>query len=190
MRKFILLVAMLNLSGMLFSQLSRQQIFEQQKEMIADKSRQLIQSNTKPYSRLLNSNQSLCEFTVDSVHAVNNPLGQIIQSLVGSGISISNIQTNLPPGFTMYGSFSCGSAAKLGIESGLVLTTGSVDSVKGPNKATATTGEHSLLPGFPNTGYPPLDAIANGTGYDAVWVSFDIVSTTDSIKFDYVFGSE
>ena len=160
MRKFILLIAMLNLSGTLFSQLSRQQIFEQQKAIIAEKSKQLPQNSFNRSSRLLSSNQSLCEFTLDSVHAVNNPLGQIIQSLVGSGVTISNIQTNLPPGFTMYGSFSCGSAAKLGIESGLVLTTGSVDSVKGPNKATATTGEHSLLPGFPNTGYPPLDAIA------------------------------
>ena len=27
-------------------------------------------------------------------------------------------------------------------------------------------------------------------GYDAAWVAFDIVSNTDSIKFDYVFASE
>ena len=52
------------------------------------------------------------------------------------------------------------------------------------------TGEHQPLPGFPNDGYPLLDAIAGGDGHDAVWVSFDIVSNSDSIKFDYVFASE
>ena len=35
-----------------------------------------------------------------------------------------------------------------------------------------------------------LDGIANGDGFDAAWVAFDIVSNTDSIKFDYVFASE
>ena len=115
----------------------------------------------------------------------------IIQSLAGSGITISNIQTNVPASSsTMYGSFSCGSAAKLGIESGLILTTGSVDSAKGPNDESGMTGEHQPLPGFPNDGYPLLDAIAGGNGHDAVWVSFDIVSNSDSIKFNYVFASE
>ena len=154
--------------------------------MSADRSSWLLQNKIKMNGQLFNANGNQCEFDLDSVHAFNNPLSQIIQSLAGSGVTISNIQTNLPPSSTMYGSFSCGSAAKLGIESGLILTTGSVDSAKGPNRATGMTGEHNLLLG----GYPLLDSIAGGAGHDAVWVSFDIVSNSDSIKFDYVFASE
>src|SRR5688572_20351024 len=174
----------------LFAQ-SREQFLEKRKLISANRNSGLNQSPFKLVSRPLNFNRSQCDFTLDSVHPVNNPLSQIIQSLAGSGITISNIQTNVPAyASTMYGSFSCGSAAKLGIESGLVLTTGSVDSAKGPNSQTGMTGEHQPLPGYPDDGYPLLDAIAGGDGHDAVWVSFDIVSSSDSIKFDYVFASE
>jgi hypothetical protein len=168
---------------------SRQQFLEQRKLVKANRNTLVYKVSINPNCQL-KLNRSQCEFNLDSVHAVTNPLSQIIQSLAGSGVAISNIQTNLPASSTMYGSFSCGSAAKLGIESGLILSTGSVDSAKGPNHTTAMTGEHQPLPGFPNDGYPLLDALAGGDGHDAVWVSFDIVSNSDSIKFNYVFASE
>ena len=170
---------------------TRQQFLEKRKLVSDNRNSRLYSRPVKSNIQLSNLNRNQCEFTLDSVHAINNPLSQIIQSLAGSGITISNIQTNVPAyASTMYGSFSCGSAAKLGIESGLVLTTGSVDSAKGPNDDSGMTGDHQLLPGFPNDGYPLLDAIAGGDGHDAIWVSFDIVSNSDSIKFDYVFASE
>ncbi len=184
----LLLISIGMHNDVLFAQ-SRQQFLEKRKLVTASRNNPLYKVPVKSNS-VLRLNRSQCEFTLDSVHAVNNPLLQIIQSLAGSGITISNIQTNLPASSTMYGSFSCGSAAKLGIENGLVLTTGSVDSAKGPNDESGMTGEHQLLPGFPNDGYPLLDAIAGGDGHDAIWVSFDIVSNSDSIKFDYVFASE
>jgi hypothetical protein len=164
---------------------SKQQLLEQRQKMKIDK------RNANMASRLVATLPSRvaqrgeCDFSLDSVHATNNPLAQIIQSLVGSGISITNIQTNLPASSSIYGKFSCGSGAKLGLESGLVLTTGSILNVKGPNAATSTSGSN-----YPMPGYSLLDGLANGTGYDAAWISFDIVSNTDSIKFDYVFASE
>ena len=186
----LLLISIGMHKDVLFAQ-TRQQFLEKRKLISANRNNPLHQTPIKSNSRSLNLNRNQCEFTLDSVHAINNPLSQIIQSLAGSGITISNIQTNVPAyASTMYGSFSCGSAAKLGIETGLVLTTGSVDSAKGPNDENGMTGEHQLLPGFPNDGYPLLDAIAGGDGHDAIWVSFDIVSNSDSIKFDYVFASE
>src|SRR4030095_4020241 len=86
----------------------------------------LLQHNIRSNNRDLNPNRSLCDFTLTPVNSVSNPLSQIIQSLAGSGVTISNIQTNLPATSDIYGSFSCGSSANLGIESGLVLTTGVV----------------------------------------------------------------
>ena len=114
-----------------------EQFLEKRKLISDNRNSRLYPRPIKSNNRLLNLNRNQCEFTLDSVHAVTNTLSQIIQSLAGSGITISNIQTNVPAyASTMYGSFSCGSAAKLGIESGLVLTTGSVDSANGPNSQT------------------------------------------------------
>ena len=112
---------------------TRQQFLEKRKAMSVDKRSRSYRNNVMPFNRLLNLNRGQCDFTVDSVRATGNPLSQIIQSLAGSGITISNITTNLPPSSSYYGSFSCGSAAKLGLESGLILTSGSVLNAKGPN---------------------------------------------------------
>jgi hypothetical protein len=76
----------------LFAQ-SRQQFLEKRKLISANKNSRLYQSPFRSIIRPLNQNRSQCEFTLDSVHAINNPLSQIIQSLAGSGITISNIQT-------------------------------------------------------------------------------------------------
>jgi hypothetical protein len=173
-------------NGLLFAQYSRQQILEKRKAARLVINNPLFQKNVKAYNRILTANRGGCNFTLDSVHATNNPLSQIVQSLAGPGITISNITTNLPASSGYYGSFSCGSAAKLGLESGLVLTTGNVDSAKGPNDDPGKTAFNYP----PLAGYSLLDGIANGQGFDAVWVAFDIVSNTDSIKFDYVFASE
>src|SRR4030095_9104010 len=173
-------------NDLLFAQSTRQQILEKIREARIIKNNQSFRAGINANSRILTSNRGQCDFTLDSVRATNNPLTQIVQSLAGSGITISNIQSNLPASSSFYGSFSCGSAAKLGLENGLVLTTGNVDSAKGPNDDPENTG--CTYPAL--AGDSLLDGIANGEGFDAVWVAFDIVSNTDSIKFDYVFASE
>src|SRR6187431_3328709 len=158
----LLLIGLQN--DLLFAQSSRQQILEKRKAARIDKSNPLFQRNITTNSRILTSNKGHCDFTLDSAQATNNPLAQIIQSLAGAGITISNIQSNLPASSSFYGSFSCGSAAKLGLENGLVLTTGNVDSAKGPNDDPGKTGFN--YPAL--AGYSLLDGIANGQGFDAV----------------------
>ena len=145
----------------------------------------LLPNKARSDSRDLNPNRGQCDFTLTPVNSVSNPLSQIIQSLVGSGITISNIQTNLPATSEIYGSFSCGSAANLGMESGLLLTTGVVGNAKGPNFSSATSMDNSL-PG--SSLLSPLTG--GGDGYDASVVSFDIVSNSNTITFQYVFASE
>jgi uncharacterized protein YjdB len=100
-------------------------------------------------------------------------------------VTISNIQTNLPASSEIYGSFSCGSAANLGMESGFILTTGVVGNAKGPNISSSTSMDISL------PGSSLLSSLTGGgDGYDASVVSFDIVSNTNTITFQYVFASE
>ena len=76
---------------------TRQQFLEKRKALRVDKSSQSYRNNVQPFNRLLNLNRGQCDFTVDSVRATNNPLSQIIQSLAGSGITISNIRQIFPP---------------------------------------------------------------------------------------------
>ncbi len=118
-------------------------------------------------------------FYVDPVDSTLNPLANIIQSLVGEGVTVSNIETNIPATSTVAGSFN-GSAPVLGINSGLLLTSGSVYNSQGPNSSSAMT-QYVGTPGYEELG--PL-------GFDAAVISFDIVSNTPYLSFKYVFASE
>ncbi|MEO8763554.1 MAG: choice-of-anchor L domain-containing protein [Ginsengibacter sp.] len=131
-----------------------------------------------------NSLTAACtSFTVEPVDATVNPLSQIIQSLVGPGVTISNIQTNLPATSDIYGSFSCASSV-IGIDRGLILTSGSIANAKGPNSSEGA-GRDNGLPG--NT---LLNGITSSTGFDAAVVSFNITPTGKTLTFNYVFASE
>ena len=90
-------------------------------------------------------------FTVTPADAGTNPLANIIQSLVGSGVTVSNIHTNLPATSDIYGSFS-GGATAVGINSGLIMTSGSVLNAIGPNISPSTSQDNGL------PGYPALDS--------------------------------
>lgn len=102
--------------------------------------------------------------------------------LVGTGVSISNVQYSGVN--TAAGTFS-GGAGILGIESGIVLSTGKISDVVGPNTADATTTDNG------QPGDSDLDSLIPGyTTFDATVLEFDFVPTTDVVTFEYVFGSE
>ncbi len=182
----LLLISIGMHKGVLLAQSSqsRQQILEKRKAISVDKSGRSYPTNFKPNSRLLRPNGTLCDFTLTPANASNNTLAQIIQSLVGNGITVSNIQTNLPATSDIYGSFSCGTSV-VGIESGLILTSGSIQNVNMPNTFSGFTTENGL-PGDTLL----LARLTDTTGYDASIVSFDIVSNTNKISFQYVFASD
>ncbi|HET6769197.1 MAG TPA: choice-of-anchor L domain-containing protein, partial [Chitinophagaceae bacterium] len=183
--RIILLVISFWIHALAYAQQTQRQAQQPRKATIINKAKAPLQNTTKSGNRSSTSNRLFCDFTLTPVDAVNNPLSQIIQSLVGSGITISNIQTNLPATSDIYGSFSCGSAANIGMESGMILTTGVVANAKGPNSSSSISMGNNL------PGNSLLDALSNGgTGYDATVISFDIVSNTDKIIFKYVFASE
>jgi hypothetical protein len=106
------------------------------------------------------------------------------QSLVGSGIMISNVTytgANAASGY-----FKGGLDAGIGIEEGIVLTSGNASNIDGTtNKASDTTGEMGTA------GNAELDALIPGaTTTDAAVLEFDFVSMGDAAYFNYVFGSE
>ena len=83
------------------------------------------------------------------------------------------------------GAFSGGEGI-LGFSQGIILGTGEVDNVVGPNDSPQTSAD------FGTSGDEQLDELAEGTTADAASLEFefDVPDGVDRVTFDYIFGSE
>jgi hypothetical protein len=106
---------------------------------------------------------------------------QIAALLVGSGATISNVVitgSNLA-----IGSFGAGEA--LGIDSGVILSTGDIADAEGAN-TSAGAGQ-----GLGTAGAPALTAIVSPfETHDAMTIEFDVVTESPTFAIRYVFASE
>ena len=112
--------------------------------------------------------------------------------LLGGGITATNIT------FTGYanaiGTFSVTGTNNLGMNSGVVMTTGTILAndpnyganmgPQGPNN-TSGAGVDNGQPGDPY-----LTGVAGTNTYNAAILEFDFIPQSDTIKFNYVFGTE
>lgn len=115
--------------------------------------------------------------------ATSNDGNALANSLVGGGITISNV--SLIGLSNQQGFFTGGAASGIGIDSGIILTSGNANLAPGPNindASTGVTGTGSdadlagLIPGFSTN--------------DRNVLEFDFTTTTGNLFFSYVFGSE
>ena len=107
---------------------------------------------------------------------------EMVQSLAGEGVEVSNIIFDCPDG--AYGTFN-GANSNVGMNAGLLLTSGTIENAIGPNNSGGQTGGNSA------PGDSDLDQIAGVLGtQDACAVYFDVAVASDTLKFNYVFGSE
>jgi len=113
-----------------------------------------------------------------------NSGANLAQALVGTGVTVTNVTYTGASAASGY--FSGGTAAGIGIESGIVLTSGHASNLNGTsNTSDGITGDNDLG----GTSY--LNALVPGyTTYDATVLAFDFVSEGNSAYFAYVFGSE
>lgn len=108
----------------------------------------------------------------------------LAQSLVGTGITISNVTYTGATAASGY--FTGGVAAGIGIEKGIVLTSGyashlngtgnTSDGITGANYLGGDANLNSLVPGY--------------STYDATVLEFDFVSAGQTAYFNYAFGSD
>jgi len=108
----------------------------------------------------------------------------LAQSLVGSGITISDVTytgANVASGY-----FSGGTAAGIGIEEGIVLTTGAASDLAGTTNDADNTTTYNETAGSGVLGA----LIGSLPTYDAAVLEFNFVSSGDAAYFSYVFGSE
>lgn len=82
------------------------------------------------------------------------------------------------------GIFAGGIADGLGIERGIILSSGYISNAASPNKCYKTTGVNN------KGGDSNLNAIVDGLTLDAAVLEFDFVPTGDRLEFNYVFASE
>lgn len=107
---------------------------------------------------------------------------EIAAYLAGDGVDIDNATVNCHN--LAFGLFDCVDC-NVGLDSGVVLTTGRVSNIAGPNNAGGT-GTNNGWPGDADLdAYPGI-----GTTHDACVLEFDVYSPGDSLQFQYVFGSE
>jgi hypothetical protein len=107
----------------------------------------------------------------------------LAQTILGSGITISNV--TYTGSTAASGTFTGGLSAGIGIDSGILLTSGYATNVTGSNTADDKTGDNSL------PGDADLDSLVPGySTHDATVLEFDFISSGGNVFFNYVFGSE
>jgi gliding motility-associated-like protein len=122
--------------------------------------------------------------SIASAQVTVNPqtdLVQLAESISGRGVQISN------PSITCheqgFGEFSY-SGSLLGLESGVILTSGRITDAIGPNDVENKTFQQGT------SGSTLLNTVTGRSTRDACLFEFDIIPSGDSISFQFVFGSE
>lgn len=111
---------------------------------------------------------------------------ELLQNFLGGGITVSNVTFQMSP--QAYGKFVSPSPL-FQIDSGFVMTTGSINNVTGPNNFVTNQQENGGT-GNNLPGDPALDTLWMYQTQDASILEFDFVANSDKIQFDYIFGSE
>jgi gliding motility-associated-like protein len=111
------------------------------------------------------------------------PTATLISSLIGQGMTVSNVVLNCPT--NAYGTFSNGNTTNMGISNGILLTTGDAQQAIGPNNSASA--------GFCNNtsaSDPDLILVEPQATLDPCILEFDVVPECNTLTINFVFGSE
>jgi cysteine-rich repeat protein len=108
---------------------------------------------------------------------------QLAGALMGDGVAVTNVRyTGAAEAAGLFGA----ATASVGIERGVILSTGPVSGIAGPNDSRAFGFDDPLgEPGDAN-----LSALIGGETDDAAVLEFDVVPVGSEITFSYVFASD
>jgi hypothetical protein len=114
---------------------------------------------------------------------LDTPPNLVQNVLIGNGVLVSSITSQGDP--DQFGSFTGAPGTPMDFNYGIVLTTFGISS---------PTCMQQGIGGYFGAGTPgdaDLSATAGGgSTTDAAWIQFDFVPTGDTMKFDYIFGSQ
>lgn len=116
------------------------------------------------------------------------PLQYVENVLIGPGVQVSNVTFN---GLTAYSGNQIGSfnytGSQIPFSSGLVLASGGVSGLAGPNNSGSSTVTVSA-PALNNDAQ--LNAIAGFSTFDVGKLEFDFIPAGNTVSFNFLFGSE
>lgn len=107
---------------------------------------------------------------------------ELAETLVGEGIEIVSVTSDCYS--QAFGKFNC-IDCNLGIDSGIVMTSGKAINAEGPNNSGATGFDNGWSDDADLEALPGVGAI-----FDACVLEMDIIPNFDTIRFYYVFGSD
>jgi Calx-beta domain/RTX calcium-binding nonapeptide repeat (4 copies) len=121
--------------------------------------------------------------TVNTTDLTSVTATQLVSTLLGSGVTATNI--TFTGANVAGGTFTGGIAAGIGIDSGIILSTGNIAFAQGPNNTGSRTGNNG------KAGDTDLDTIVDPLSTeDAAVLEFDFIPSSSTISFSYVFASE
>ncbi len=105
----------------------------------------------------------------------------LVNNIIGSGVTFSNATYTGKP--LASGTFN-GVNSNIGLNSGVIITSGRINVAPGPNNNGGAT--------FSNNGpnIPELETLAQSTTFDGAILEFDFIPQSNYISFRYVFASE
>ena len=101
--------------------------------------------------------------------------------LAGEGVAVSNV--SYTGNEAAAGSFVGGDGI-VGLDEGVILSSGNIADVVGSNQSAGTTTS------FGTAGDADLTTLVGASTFDAAVLEFDFVPTTSQVQFNYVFSSE
>jgi gliding motility-associated-like protein len=121
--------------------------------------------------------------------SINPTIAQMQALLQGNGVVVSGLTITCPAG--AYATFNNGAAALGGLNTGILLTTGTASNVAGPTPNT--TANNLSYPTFPVVAGPGSalgNTLSGGTTYDGCFINFLITPSCATLSINYVFASE
>ena len=119
-----------------------------------------------------------------SVTASDGTGTDLAGALVGPGVTITGGSVTYQGPGSASGSFTGGLASGIGIDEGILLTTGTATDAVGPNDSGSTGTANG------SGGNGLLDGLVGGTVEDATVLEFDFTTDTGDLFFNFVFASE
>ncbi len=108
----------------------------------------------------------------------------LANTILGSGITIVPGSLTYTGANGASGTFTNGLSSGIGIDKGVIITTGQAIDAVGPNDSDGTTTDNGTF------GDADLDILAQGTTSDAATLTFQFESQGGDLFFNYVFASE
>lgn len=127
-------------------------------------------------------------------HTINANAGQLVQTLLGQGLTYSNATLNC--GGNASATFTYAPDASMSYTNGVILATGNLNGATLfgiPVSPAVNTAASGLMSGgiTPSNTDPQLNSLAtHSVRADCCVLEFDFVPLGDTVKFNYVFGSE